>query len=100
MMSKLRKVLTHAITGYIPDGIGHGGPPPSLNQIKEEAKPENSQSLKQEDLQGSSTISGSPNRLQSSSVCIRTNLSTRSCSHKLGDGGREVRRITGMPVRE
>jgi hypothetical protein len=40
--------LKHAITGYIPDGTGNSSPPPLLNQIKEEPKPEVSELLKQE----------------------------------------------------
>ena len=51
---RLRRILKDAVTGYIPDGSGNGvppRPPPLLNQIKEEPKPEVSEPLKQEEQQ-------------------------------------------------
>jgi hypothetical protein len=51
MMSRVKRVLRHAVTGYIPDGSGNGvthRPPPLLNQVKEEAKPRGYGLLKQE----------------------------------------------------
>jgi len=48
---RLRRILKQAVTGYIPDGSGNGvtpRPPPPLNQIKEEPKPEVTEPLKQE----------------------------------------------------
>jgi len=48
MMSRFKRVLRHAVTGYIPEGTANDIPPPALNQIKEEPKPEVSKPLKQE----------------------------------------------------
>jgi len=50
-MSRVKRVLKHAVTGYIPQGTGNGAPPPLLNQIKEEPKPEVTEPLKQEEPQ-------------------------------------------------
>jgi len=47
-MSKVRKVVLHTLTGYISTGTEDNTPPPLLNQIKEEPKPEASELLKQE----------------------------------------------------
>ena len=51
MMSRLKRVLKHAVTGYIPQGTLNDIPPPLLNQIKEEPKPEVTEPLKQEESQ-------------------------------------------------
>ena len=51
MMSKWKRVLKHAVTGYMPQGTGNGVPKPLLNQIKVEANPEVSEPLKQEKSQ-------------------------------------------------
>ena len=56
MMSRVKRVLRHAVTGYIPQGTGNSAPPPLLNQIKEEPKPEVSKPLKQEKPQESSKM--------------------------------------------
>jgi hypothetical protein len=48
MMSSFKRVLRHAVTGYIPEGTANDIPPPPLNQIKEEPKPEVTEPLKQE----------------------------------------------------
>jgi hypothetical protein len=49
---RLRRILKDAVTGYIPDGSGNSvppRPPPLLNPIKTEAKPEVTEPLKQEE---------------------------------------------------
>ena len=51
MMSRWKRVLKHAVTGYMPQGTGNGVSKPLLNQIKVEANPEVSEPLKQEKLQ-------------------------------------------------
>ena len=48
MMSRLKRVLKHAVTGYMPQGTGNGTSIRPLNQIKEEPKLEVSEPLKQE----------------------------------------------------
>ena len=48
MMSGFKRVLKHAITRYIPLATVNDRPPPLLNQIKEEPKPEVMEPLKQE----------------------------------------------------
>jgi len=50
-MSRVKSVLKHAVTGYIPQGTGNSAPSPLLNQIKEEPKPEVTEPLKQEEPQ-------------------------------------------------
>jgi len=50
-MSKARKVVLHALTGYISTGTEDNTPPPLLNPIKTEAKPEVTEPLKQEEPQ-------------------------------------------------
>jgi hypothetical protein len=49
MMSKVRKVVLHTLTGYISTGTEDNTPPPLLNPIKTEAKPEVTEPLKQEE---------------------------------------------------
>jgi hypothetical protein len=51
MMSRVKRVLRHAVIGYIPQGTANSSPPPLLNQIKEEPKPEVSEPLKQQESQ-------------------------------------------------
>ena len=48
MMSRVKRVLRHAVTGYIPQGTGNSAPLPLLDQIKTESKPEVTELLKQE----------------------------------------------------
>jgi rubrerythrin len=50
-MSKWKRVLRHAVTGYIPEGTGNGIRVPVLNQIKEEPKVTVAEPLKQEEPQ-------------------------------------------------
>lgn len=51
MMSKWKRVLRHAVTGYMPEGTGNGIRVPVLNQIKEEPKVTVAEPLKQEEPQ-------------------------------------------------
>jgi len=48
MMSRFKRVLRHAVTGYMPEGTGNGVPKPPLNQIKEESRIAVIEPLKQE----------------------------------------------------
>jgi len=48
MMSRVKRVLKRAVTGYIPNGPVNSIPRPPLNQIKIEAKSEVTEPLKQE----------------------------------------------------
>jgi len=55
-MSKVRKVVLHTLTGYISTGTEDNTPPPLLNPIKTEAKPEVTEPLKQEESHESSKM--------------------------------------------
>jgi len=48
MMSRFKRVLKHAVTGYIPQGTKNDVPPPGLKQITEEPKVTVAEPLKQE----------------------------------------------------
>lgn len=48
MMSRFKKVLKHAVTGYIPEVTKKDVPPPGLKQITEELKVTVAEPLKQE----------------------------------------------------
>lgn len=48
MMSRVKSVLRHAVTGYIRTGTENSAPLPLLNQIKEEPKFHVAEPLKQE----------------------------------------------------
>lgn len=51
MMSRFKRVLKHAVTGYIPQGTKTDVPPPGLKQITEEPKVAVTEPLKQENPQ-------------------------------------------------
>lgn len=58
---RLRRILKQAVTGYIPDGSGNGvthRPPPLLNPIKTDVKPEVTEPLKQEESHELSKMPG------------------------------------------
>jgi len=51
MMSRFKRVLRQAVTGYIPNGTTNGVPHPPLNQIKIHTKSEVTEPPKQEESQ-------------------------------------------------
>jgi len=50
-MSRLKRVLKHAVTGDILQGTVNNSPPPLLNQTEQKPKPEVTEPFKQEESQ-------------------------------------------------
>jgi len=80
-MSKVRKVVLHTLTGYISTGTEDNTPPPLLNPIKTEAKPEVTEPLKQGERQTSNKMLCAPNLgcYRGLALRILLRLGTRLC---------------------